>query len=137
MRIEDCRLIDLPRIGDPRGNLTFIEGQRHIPFAIARVFYLYDVPDGAARAGHALKTCHQFLAAISGGFDAIVDDGRTRSRFQLNRSDRGLYLPPKIWRELENFSPGAVCLVLASEPYDASGYYRDYAQFRRDLTDTG
>jgi hypothetical protein len=135
--VDECRMIDLPRINDPRGNLTFVEGARHIPFEIKRVFYLYDVPGGETRAGHALKTCHQFIVAMSGSFDAIVDDGRRRSRFQLNRSYYGLYLPPKIWRELENFSSGSVCLVLASEPYDESGYYREYSDFRRDVTGTG
>ena len=131
--VDECRMIDLPRINDPRGNLTFVEGARHVPFEIKRVFYLYDVPGGETRAGHALKTCHQFIVAMSGSFDVVVDDGRTRSRFQLNRSYYGLYLPPKIWRELENFSSGSVCLVLASEPYDESGYYREYSQFRGDV----
>jgi hypothetical protein len=126
-----CRLIDLPRIRDPRGNLTFVEGQRHVPFEIKRVFYLYDVPGGETRAGHALRTCEQFIIAMSGSFDVIADDGQARSRFQLNRSYFGLYLPPRIWRELENFSSGSVCLVLASEPYAESGYYRDYDEFRR------
>lgn len=135
--VDECRMIDLPRINDPRGNLTFVEGARHIPFEIKRVFYLYDVPGGETRAGHALKTCHQFIVAMSGSFDAVVDDGNRRSRFQLNRSYYGLYLPPKIWRELENFSSGSVCLVLASEPYDESGYYREYSHFRRDVTGAG
>ena len=129
--LSNCRLIDLPRVHDPRGNLTFVEGQRHVPFEIKRVFYLYDVPRGETRAGHALRTCEQFVIALSGSFDVIADDGRARSRFQLNRSNAGLYLPPRIWRELENFSSGSVCLVLASEPYAASGYYRDYDDFRR------
>jgi hypothetical protein len=131
------RLIDLPRIADPRGNLTFVEGERHIPFPIRRVFYLYDVPGGATRAGHALKTCHQFIVAMTGSFDAVLDDGRARSRVQMNRSYYGLYLPPRIWRELENFSSGSVCMVLASESYDESGYYRDYEAFRRDVTKPG
>jgi len=131
--VAECRIIDLPRVADPRGNLTFVEGARHVPFEIKRVFYLYDVPGGETRAGHALKTCHQFIVAMSGSFDVIADDGRTRSRFQLNRSYYGLYLPARVWRELENFSSGSVCLVLASEPYDESGYYRDYADYRRDV----
>lgn len=129
--VSKCKLIDLPRINDPRGNLTFVEGQRHVPFEIKRVFYLYDVPGGETRAGHALRTCEQFIVAMSGSFDVIADDGRARSRFQLNRCYFGLYLPPRIWRELENFSSGSVCLVLASEPYAESGYYRDYDEFRR------
>jgi hypothetical protein len=135
--VSECRIIELPRINDPRGNLTFVESARHVPFEIKRVFYLYDVPGGESRAGHALKTCHQFVVAMSGSFDAVVDDGRSRARFQLNRSYYGLYLPPGIWRELENFSSGSVCLVLASEPYDESGYYRDYASFRQDATRAG
>ena len=119
--VEGCRIVELPRINDPRGNLTFVEGDRHVPFAIRRVFYLYDVPGGETRAGHALKTCHQFIVAMSGSFDVVVDDGRTRSRFAMNRSYYGLYLPPRIWRELENFSSGSVCMVLASEPYEEAG----------------
>ncbi len=130
--LDKCKLIDLPRIHDPRGNLTFVEGMRHIPFEVKRVFYLYDVPGGETRAGHALRTCEQFIVAISGSFDVIADDGGTRSRFPLNRSYYGLYLPPMIWRELENFSSGSVCLVLASEVYDEAGYSRDYDQFCRE-----
>jgi hypothetical protein len=129
--LEKCRIIDLPRINDPRGNLTFVEGLRHVPFEVKRVFYLYDVPGGATRAGHALRTCEQFIIAMSGSFDVIADDGRERARFPLNRSYYGLYLAPRIWREVENFSSGSVCLVLASEPYDEASYYRDYADFRR------
>ena len=135
-KVSDCKLRDLPRINDPRGNLTFVEGQRHVPFEIKRVFYLYDVPGGETRAGHALRTCQQFIVAMTGSFDVLADDGRARSRFQLNRSYYGLYLPPGIWREIENFSSGSVCLVLASEPYDETGYYRDYSQFCRDAGKT-
>lgn len=129
MGLEQCRLIDLPKIADPRGNLTFLEGARHIPFEIKRVFYLYDVPGGAARAGHALRTCQQFLIAMSGSFDVLLDDGFEKTKFQLNRSYYGLYLPPMIWREIDNFSSGAVCLALASEPYSEGAYYRDYDEF--------
>ena len=125
------RLIDLPKVNDPRGNLSFIESERHIPFEIRRVFYLYDVPGGETRAGHALKTCHQFIIAIAGAFDVVLDNGTDRSRHHLNRSYFGLYLTPLIWRELDNFSSGSVCLVLASEPYDEGGYFRDYEAFRR------
>ena len=128
------KLIDLPRIQDPRGNLSFIEGERHVPFEIRRVFYLYDVPGGESRAGHALKTCHQFIIAISGAFDVTVDNGRERSRHHLNRSYFGLYLPPLVWREIDNFSSGSVCLVLASERYDEAGYVRDLDDFRRLAT---
>ena len=129
MSIKDCSLIDLPRVNDPRGNLTFIEGGRHVPFELKRIFYLYDVPGGAMRAGHALKRCHQFIVATSGSFDVILDDGSERKRFQLNRSYYGLYVPPLVWREIDNFSSNSVCVVLASETYDESDYYRDYEDF--------
>lgn len=129
MTLERCRMINLPKIADPRGNLTFVEGKRHIPFDVKRVFYLYDVPGGETRAGHALRTCVQFIVAISGSFDVVVDDGSSKERFHLNRSYYGLYVPPLTWRELDNFSSGSVCLVLASEPYDEAGYFRDYDKF--------
>ena len=106
MSPQQCRLIDLPRINDPRGNLTFIENDRHIPFEIKRVYYLYDVPGGSLRAGHAHKTLRQFLIAMSGSFDVTVDDGQHKMKFHLNRSYYGLYIPPMIWREIDNFSSG-------------------------------
>jgi hypothetical protein len=130
MTQERCQIIDLPKIGDPRGNLTFIEMNRHIPFVIKRIFYLYDVPGGAIRAGHALKSCHQFLIAVSGSFDVTLDDGTQQKRHHLNRSYYGLYIPPLIWREIDNFSSGSVCLVLASEFYDEDDYHRDYNQYQ-------
>ena len=136
MSIQDCQIIELPRIADPRGNLTFVEGCKHITFAINRVFYLYDVPGGADRGGHALKTCHQFLIAMSGSFDVIVYDGKEKKRISLNRSYNGLYLPPMIWREMDNFSSGSVCLVLASEPYQEADYYRDYNGYLKALSET-
>jgi dTDP-4-dehydrorhamnose 3,5-epimerase-like enzyme len=129
MSVADCRLIELPRIHDPRGNLTFIESERHVPFALKRLFYLYDVPGGATRAGHALKTCHQFLIATSGSFDVSVDDGTQAEVRQLNRSHYGLYIPPMIWRELSNFSSNSICMVLASEFYSQDDYYREYEDF--------
>ena len=129
MSIENCRLIELPRVQDPRGNLTYIESGRHIPFAVKRIFYLYDIPGGASRAGHALKSCHQFLIATSGSFDVIADDGAEKKVFQLNRSYYGLYIPPMIWREISNFSSNSICMVLASEFFSETDYYRDYAQF--------
>jgi WxcM-like, C-terminal len=129
MPLQDCHLIDLPKIHDQRGNLTFIEGERHVPFDIRRVFYLYDVPGGSLRAGHALKRCHQFIIAISGSFDVVLDDGTTRQRFHLNRSHYGLYVLPLTWREIDNFSSNSVCLVLASAAYDENDYYRDYESF--------
>lgn len=118
-------------MSDPRGNLTFIEGERHIPFPIKRVFYLYDVPGGADRGGHALKTCHQFLIAMSGSFDVILYDGKEKQRIHLNRSYSGLHIPPMIWREMDNFSSGSVCLALASTGYEAGDYYRDYNEYLR------
>ena len=125
MSINDCKIIDLPKIGEPRGNLTFIEGQRHVPFDIKRVYYLYDVPGGAERGGHAHKALHQLIVAISGSFDIVLDDGKEKKRFHLNRSYYGLYVCPMIWREMDNFSSGAVCLVLASNLYDEADYYRN------------
>ncbi len=136
MSIHLARLIELPRINDPRGNLTFIEGNSHIPFAIARVYYLYDVPGGAHRAGHGHKSLQQLLIAMSGSFDVHVEDGFERKSFHLNRSYFGLYLPPMVWREIDNFSSGAVCTVLASAPFDESDYYRDYEAFLRAAKDT-
>jgi dTDP-4-dehydrorhamnose 3,5-epimerase-like enzyme len=129
MTLDECKIIDLPKIADPRGNLTFIEGGKHLPFEIKRIFYLYDVPGGETRAGHALKKCHQFLIAASGSFDVILDDGTNKKRFHLNRSYYGLYIPPLIWREIDNFSSGAVCLAVVSEYYDENDYYRDYGSF--------
>ena len=131
MSIDQCRIIELPKIADPRGNLSVIEGGRHIPFEIRRVFYLYDVPGGESRAGHALKNTEQFIIAASGSFDVILDDGKERRTFALNRSWKGIYVPSMIWRELTNFSSAGVCLVLASAYYDENEYYRDYQEFLR------
>jgi hypothetical protein len=127
--VNDCKLIDLPRIQDPRGNLTFVEGGQHIPFDIRRVYYLYDVPGGSERGGHAHLALHQFVIAMSGSFDIVLDDGFEKRRVHLNRSYLGLYLPPMTWRELDNFSSGSVCMVLASEVYAESDYLRDYSEF--------
>lgn len=126
---EQSRLIELPKISDPRGNLTFIENQKHIPFDIKRVFFLYDVPGGENRAGHALKTCYQFLIAASGSFDVTLDDGKNKQKYHLNRSYQGLYIPPLVWREIDDFSSGSVCMVLASEFYSEADYYRKYDEF--------
>jgi hypothetical protein len=118
---------------DHRGNLTFVEGERHLPFEIKRVFYLYDVPAGQSRAGHALKSIEQVLVAVSGSFDVILDYGEGRFKITLNRPYIGLYLPSLVWRELENFSSGSVCLVFASDVYSEASYYREYADFKAAL----
>ena len=133
MPLNDCRLIELPKIADPRGNLSFIEGERHIPFQIRRVYYLYDVPGGSDRGSHAHKKLQQFIVAMSGSFDVVLHDGREEKRFHLNRSYYGLYVCSMIWRYLDNFSSGAVCMVLASEPYDESDYIRDHSEFLKKL----
>ena len=128
-RIDKCKIINLPKIHDPRGNLTFIEGTKHIPFDIKRVYYLYDVPGGAERGGHAHKDLHQIIIAIAGSFDVVINDGSDAQRFHLNRSYFGLYVCPMIWRELDNFSSGSVCLVLASDYFSEADYIRDFTQF--------
>jgi hypothetical protein len=129
VEVAGAEVITFPVIPDQRGNLTFVEGDRHVPFEIQRVFFLYDVPGGETRAGHALRTTQQVLIAMSGSFDVVLDDGSTRDVVTLNRSYYGLYIPPMTWRELENFSSGAVCLALAALPYDEADYYRKYKDF--------
>jgi hypothetical protein len=130
--IDQCTIIDLPRIKNPRGNLTFVESGRHIPFDIRRVYYLYDVPGGSERGGHAHRNLHQFLIAMSGSYDVHLDDGYSKKTIHMNRSYYGLYICPMIWRVIDNFSSGAVCMVLASDYYDESDYYRRYDRFLRD-----
>ena len=127
--IDFCGLRDLPKISDPRGSLTYIEGKQHVPFDIQRVYYLYDVPGGAERGGHAHKALNQLIVAMSGSFDVVLDDGRRKHRFHLNRSHTGLYVCPMIWRELDNFSSGSVCMVLASNRYDEDDNFRDYTTY--------
>jgi dTDP-4-dehydrorhamnose 3,5-epimerase-like enzyme len=129
MSLADCKIIQLPVIHDPRGNLTFIESENHIPFEIRRVYYLYDVPGGATRAGHGHKVLHQLMIAMSGSFDVELDDGTEKKKYHLNRSSYGLYIPQMIWRDIDNFSSGSVCMVLASEHFQESDYYRDYEEF--------
>ncbi len=129
MFLDRCKIISLPKIADPRGNLTYVEGGEHIPFAIQRVYYLYDVPGGAERGGHAHKGLQQLIVAMSGSFDVVLDDGDKKQRFHLNRSYNGLYVCPMIWRELDNFSSGSVCMVLASNRYDEADYYRNYDDY--------
>lgn len=127
--VHACRIVSLPKISDPRGNLTFIEEDRHIPFPVRRIYYLYDVPAGAERGGHAHRNLHQLVIALSGSFDILLDDGREKIRHQLNRPYLGLHLCPMVWRDIGNFSSGAACLVLASEYFDADDYIRDYPAF--------
>jgi len=129
MTIKNCYIIELPKISDPRGNLSFIEGNKHIPFEIKRVYYLYDVPGGETRGGHAHRNLQQLIISMSGSFDVVLDDGMEKKTVSLNRSYQGLYLPSMIWRDLVNFSSGSVCMVLASECYDETDYYRDYNGF--------
>jgi dTDP-4-dehydrorhamnose 3,5-epimerase-like enzyme len=130
MLLKSVQLVELPLVSDERGNLTFIESARHVPFSIERVYYLYDVPRGVGRGGHAHKALRQLMVPLSGAFEVVVDDGRGwRERYRLDRPNVGLYIGPMIWRELESFSPGAVALVLASKKYDESDYYRNYDAF--------
>ena len=129
MSIKECILLELPKISDPRGNLTAIESMHHIPFEIKRVFFLYDIPKGENRGGHAHKKLHQLLVCLAGGFDVEINDGNEKKIIHLNRPWLGLYIPPMIWASEENFEPGSVCLVLASDYYDESDYYRDYNNY--------
>jgi dTDP-4-dehydrorhamnose 3,5-epimerase-like enzyme len=134
MSLADCRIIELPQVHDPRGNLTYIEAGRHLPFDIRRVYYLYDVPGGSSRAGHGHRTLQQLVIAMSGSFDIELDDGRERRKYHLNRSHYGLYVGPMIWRYIDNFSSGSVCMVLASDFYDESDYFRRYEDFLAAVT---
>lgn len=137
MTINDCKIIKLPVISDPRGNLTFIEGNRHIPFEIKRAYYLYDVPGGSERGSHAHKNLQQFIVAMSGSFDVVLNDGIKEKRFHLNRSNFGLYVCPMMWRYIDNFSSGSVCMVLASEFFEPSDYIRDYDSFVETAIEKG
>jgi hypothetical protein len=127
------RVIELAKVPDRRGNLTFVQGGRDVPFAIKRVYWIYDVPGGAVRGGHAYYGLEELIVALSGSFDVVIDDGHTRERFTLTRSYIGLYVPRLQWREVENFSTNSVCLVLASGPYEESDYIRDYESFRAQV----
>lgn len=129
MTISDCKIIQLPKIHDSRGNLTFVEQNRHIPFEVQRVYYLYDIPSGAERAGHAHYTLQQLLVAVSGSFEVAVDDGCNTKSVFLNNPAEGLLLTSLVWREIRKFSSGAVCLVLASDYFSESDYLRDYEAF--------
>ncbi|MCH5328581.1 MAG: WxcM-like domain-containing protein [Coprobacter sp.] len=127
--VYDCSVVELPRIYDPGGSITPVHGHKDIPFEIARVFYLYDVPGGESRGAHAHKNCHQFIMAASGSFEVLLDDGRNKKTVLLNRPYYGLHVPPGMWAQQRNFSSGSICLVLASEEYDESDYIRDYSLY--------
>lgn len=129
MDLKKVQLIDLPKIEDARGNLTFVEGLNHVPFEFERVYWIYDVPGGQLRGGHSYKTLNEFIIAISGSFDVVVDDGKAKKTITLNRSYNGLYVPNLIWRSLENFSTNALCLILASEGYNEGDYIRNYNKY--------
>ena len=129
--LDKCKIVNFPKITDLRGNLSFIEENRQIPFEIKRVYYLYDVPSGATRGGHAHKSLEQIVIALSGSFDVVLDDGYERRKVFLNRPHYGLYIPPGVWRELENFSSNSVALSLVSQLYDETDYIRDYETFKR------
>jgi dTDP-4-dehydrorhamnose 3,5-epimerase-like enzyme len=131
--INDCRVVALPKIRDPRGNLTFIEGNNHIPFDFKRVFYLYDVPTEESRGAHAHRNLHQFIVCLSGSFDVAIDDGEFQAKIHLNRPWKGLHIPPMIWAAEVNFDPGTVCLVLASDHYEESDYIRDYDEYLKEV----
>ncbi len=133
MSLQDVHIIDLPTIHDRRGNLSVIESSEAIPFDIARTYWIYDVPGGAHRTGHAFRTQQEFIVALSGSFDVILDDGNQRKRFHLCRSYHGLYVPPMTWREIDNFSTNSVAMVLSSTLYDAADYIEDYAQYCSEL----
>ena len=132
---DSQRIINLPKFLDARGNLSFVEQESHIPFVIRRTYWLYDVPGGECRGGHAYRENQEFIVALSGSFDVVLDDGKEKKVFTLNRSYYGLYVPQGLWREMENFSTNSLALVLSSTDYDAGDYIRDYDEFlnlRRD-----
>ena len=129
--INDVRLIELPRFNDPRGNLSFVEQQNHIPFVIQRTYWIYDVPGGENRGGHAYKTTSEFIIAISGSFDVTVDDGLEKKTFTLNRSYFGLYIPKGLWRTMENFSTNSLALEFADTKYDRRDYIEDFQAYKK------
>lgn len=122
-------IIELPKIEDPRGNLSFIEEEQHIPFKIERTYWIYDVPGGQVRGGHAFKTQKELIVALSGSFDVIVDDGKQQQTFSLNRSYYGLYIPAGLWRQMQNFSTNSLAMVLSSTPFTEEDYIRKYSEF--------
>ena len=128
-KLSDIKFITLPKIEDPRGNLSFIEEDKHIPFKIKRTYWIYDVPGGQVRGGHAFKEQQEFIVAISGSFDVVVSDGNDQKTFSLNRSYFGLHLPAGIWRQMENFSTNALAMVMSSTVFSKEDYIRDYSEF--------
>jgi len=131
--MNEIKIIDLPKIIDERGNLSFIEYPRHIPFELKRVYWIYDVPGGEKRGGHAYKELHELIIAISGSFDVTVDNGKEIKKISLNRSYQGLYIPNKVWRSLDNFSTNSLCLILASNSYSEYDYVRNYDEFKKGI----
>lgn len=129
MTVEDCKLVALPKLSDDRGSLSFVEARQHVPFAFERIYYLYDIPESSARGAHAHKKLEQLMIAISGSFCVELDDGFTKKSVSLSRPDQGLYICPMIWRDLTSFSEGAVCMVIASQKYDETDYFRNYEEF--------
>ena len=128
--LESCKIINLPKIHDPRGNLSFVEEENHFPFEIKRAYWVYDVPGGETRGGHAFKVQHEMIIAISGSFDVVIDDGERRKVISLNRSYYALYIPSGIWREMENFSTNSLAMVLSSTQFAEDDYVRDYEFYK-------
>ena len=129
MKVADVKIVELPKFTDPRGNLSFVEQLNHIPFEIKRTYWIYDVPGGETRGGHAYRKNQEFIVALSGAFDVIVDDGTAKKKFTLNRSYYGLYVPAGLWREMENFSTNSLALEFSSIHYDERDYIRDYDEY--------
>ena len=135
MKLNEAKMVDFPQVAEPRGNLSFIEGNHQIPFLIKRIYFLYDVPSGATRGGHAHRKLSELIIALSGSFDVVLDDGVEKKKFFLNRPHYGLFIPPGLWREIENFSSNSVLLALASDYYDEKDYIRDYEGFKKVIND--
>ena len=127
--VFDCSIFYLPKLNNRSGNITIVEDLKELPFSVKRIFYLYDIPGGESRGAHAHKECHQFLIAVSGSFEVMLDDGKTKRQVQLNRANTGLHIPPGIWASEINFSSGSICLVLGSHLYNADDYLRDYNDY--------
>jgi dTDP-4-dehydrorhamnose 3,5-epimerase-like enzyme len=133
MSLEQVKIIQLPKVPDERGNLSFFENEKQIPFTIARTYWIYDVPGGEVRGGHAYKTLQEFIIALSGSFDVVLNDGKEERKFTLNRSYYGLYVPKMIWRQLENFSTNSLALIVADQPYSEAEYIREFDEFSNSV----